>query len=360
MLPVLGPGDGVLIVRLGAVGDVVRTLPCVAALRDRFPTIRLAWLVERASRALLPTAPWLDQVFEFPRREFSFRTLLSNPVRLSGLLQEFLSGLRGFQASLALDFQGTLKSSLLSFLSGAPYRLGFDRSGSREGSFILQTRRVTPSARRLNRVFKNLELLRPLGIQAPTPTFPFAPLEPSPKVSGFLDSLGDRARVAIHPGTSRRQAHKRWPEEYYSALVRELAAEGYAPILTWGPGEEEIVRWIAMGSGGCGVIAPSTDLTEMRSLLMGCRLFIGGDTGPMHLAWTHGVPVIALFGSTDPRINGPLGQGHRILAPAWAEGQPPPRRGDAEAMKRITPAQVVEAACELRIPAVALGDASRT
>jgi lipopolysaccharide heptosyltransferase I len=352
----LRPGDGVLIVRLGAVGDVIRTLPCTAALRRAFPDIRLGWLVERASRSLLPAAPWLDQVLEFPRRDLSAQTLVSDPLRLPEVLPEFLAALRGFQARLAIDFQGSLKSGLLSFLSGASHRLGFDRSGSREGSFVLYNRRVTPSSRRLNRVHKNLELLRPLGIQTGTPVFPFAALEPSPVVSRFLEALGEGARVAIHPGTSDRQAHKRWPEDRYATFVRTLASEGYKPILTWGPGEEGIVRSIESQSGGSAALAPSMNLAEMRSLLMGCRLFVGGDTGPMHLAWTHGVPVVALFGSTDPRINGPLGEGHRILAPAWVEGQAAPRRGDPETMKRITPDQVAAAARELLTPAHALGD----
>ena len=358
-LPDLRPGDGVLMIRLGAVGDVIRTLPCAAALRSAFPDIRLAWLVEPGSRSLLPAAPWLDDVIEFPRGQLSTRTILADPAGFPDLLPGFFASLRAFRPRLALDFQGSLKSGLLAFFSAAPVRLGFDRGGSREGSFIFYNRRARPSSPRLNRVFKNLELLRPLGIRPEKPVFPFPPSTPSPGVSRFLDSIGGRKRVAIHPGTSRKQAHKRWPEDHYATLARGLAAEGCAPILTWGPGEEEIVAAIASGSGGAGIIAPPMTLPEMRILLTGCRLFIGGDTGPMHLAWTHGIPVVALFGSTDPQINGPLGEGHRILAPAWGDGLPAPGRGDTESIKKIMPDQVLAAARELLAPDTVLPGAGR-
>ncbi len=355
----LRPGDGVLIVRLGAVGDVIRTLPCAAALRTAFPDLRLGWLVEPGSRSLLPAPPWLDEVFVFPRRQLSTLAMLSDPASFPDLLPDFFDSLKAFRPRLALDFQGSLKSGLLALFSGSPMRLGFDRSGSREGSFIFYNRRVAPSSSRLNRVYKNLELLQPLGIRPEKPVFPFAPADFSPGVSRFLDSLGGRTPVAIHPGTSQKQAHKRWPEAHYAVLARGLEAEGCAPILTWGPGEERIVEAIVSGSDGTGIMSPPMNLSEMRTLLTRCRLFVGGDTGPMHLAWTHGVPVVALFGSTDPRINGPLGEAHRILAPAWADGQPSPRRGDAESIKRITPDLVLSAARELLATARVLPEASR-
>ncbi|HEU5182907.1 MAG TPA: glycosyltransferase family 9 protein [Candidatus Polarisedimenticolia bacterium] len=356
----LRSGDGVLIVRLGAVGDVIRTLPSAAALRTAFPSVRLGWLVEPGSRSLLPAAPWLDEVFVFPRRRLSTRAMLSDPASFPDLLPDFLDSLRAFRPRLTLDFQGSLKSGLLTLFSGAPMRLGFDRRGSRECSFIFYNRRVAPSSPRLNRVYKNLELLQPLGIRPEKLVFPFAPANLSPGVFRFLDSLEGRSPIAIHPGTSRKQAHKRWPEANYAVLARYLAAEGCAPILTWGPGEEKIVEAIASGSHGAGIMAPPMDLPEMRNLLTRCRLFIGGDTGPMHLAWTHGVPVVALFGSTDPQINGPLGEARRILAPAWADGQPTPRRGDAESIRWITPDLVLAAARELlATPKIPLPEAGR-
>ena len=207
--------------------------------------------------------------------------------------------------------------------------------------------RVKPSSPRLNRVLKNLELIQPLKPRPGPLEFPFAQLEESQRISDFLTSLGSGRPIAIHPGTSLRQAHKRWPEERFAQVIQGLSAQGLIPILTWGPGELPMVERILSRSGGKGLLAPSTTLAEMRQLLMHCHLFIGGDTGPMHLAWTHGVPVLALFGSTDPEVNGPLGAQHRVLAPAWEAGRPSPRRGDPSPLREILPDRVLREALEL-------------
>jgi ADP-heptose:LPS heptosyltransferase len=340
-------GDGILMLRLGAVGDVIRTLPCLAALRKSFPGARLGWVVEAASSTLLPGKPWLDEVIIFPRKALGPAAFAKNSVRSFREMGTFFSGLRSFHPDFSLDFQGSAKSSLIAWSSRTPLRIGFSPAGSREGSFILNNSHVKPSSPRLNRVWKNLELLAPLGVSERSLEFHFPTLKTSARISRFLASLGPALPIAVHPGTSSRQSHKRWAEARYSQLVRGLAREGCCPILTWGPGEEAIVRNILSETGGAGLAAPSMTLPEMRQLLARCRLFIGGDTGPMHLAWTHGIPVVALFGSTDPSINGPLGEHCRILAPAWQPGRPHPRRGDPSPMQEISSAEVLRAAMEL-------------
>ena len=339
----LRQGDGVLLLRLGAVGDVVRTLPSLARLRESAPGIRIAWVVEPPSAPLLPRAPWLDEILVFPRKALQAPALARQSADGMRKLQAFLTAIRAFRPTLSIDFQGTAKSSLLGWLSGAPWRLGFDRAGSREGSFLLNNLRVHPSSERLNRVHKNLELLGPLHPAAAPLKFPFREEGPSDKVLGFLASLGEGTRVVLHAGTSRRQRHKQWPAENFARLAGSLAREGWVPVLTWGPGEEEMIREIRSLSGESSVPTPPLDVEEMRHVIAGCHLFVGADTGPMHLAWSQGIPVVALFGSTDPRINGPLGEGHRILAPAWENASPPPSRGDSAAIRRVEPEAVLQA-----------------
>src|SRR5206468_2138410 len=209
---------------------------CVAALRESFPQARLAWVVEPGSSSLLPGAPWLNEIVLFPRTALGAPALWRHPNQARKALGQFLSKLQGFRPALSLDFQGTAKSTLIGKFSGARRRLGFDRSGSRESSFLLNTIHVRPSSPRINRVFKNLELLAPLRVTAGPPKFPFPPVHPARRISDFLTSLGDRIPVAVHPGTSLRQAHKRWPEESFGQVVHGLAEEGWAPILTWDPG----------------------------------------------------------------------------------------------------------------------------
>jgi lipopolysaccharide heptosyltransferase I len=344
---VLKEGEGILLVRLGAVGDVVRTLPCLAVLRESAPGARLAWAVESPSAALLPGLPWLDEVFVFPRRNLHWDRLLSRPSKGFRAVRSFLAALRGFRPAAAIDFQGTAKSSMIARLSGAPLRLGFDWSGAREGSFLLSNVRIRPTSPHLNRIHKNLELVRPLAVPGGPLKFPFRQEEISEKLRRFLGPLEGRLRISIHPGTSRRQNHKQWPAENFSRVIASLAAKGFAPILTWGPGEEDLIRTIQEQSGNSGVPTPPLDLQEMRHVIARSHLFIGGDTGPMHLAWSQGVPVVALFGATDPRINGPLGEGHRILAPAWDGTRPAPVRGDRSTILQILPEDVVRETLDL-------------
>jgi len=340
-------GDGVLLVRLGAVGDVVRTLPCLAPLRRVATGVRLGWVVEAPSAALLPGRPWLDEVFIFPRGALRPARLLRKPVQGLRAFRDFIARVRAFRPGLSVDFQGSAKSSLIGWLSGAPLRLGFDRTGAREGSYLLSNIRIRPSSARLNRIQKNLELLRPVAPEGYPLEFPFRSDRPSEKVGGFLEAFGDRIRVAVHAGTSRRQNHKQWPAENYAHLVACFSREGWVPILTWGPGEEGLVSTIQALSGHSAVPTPPLDLEEMRQVIAACHLFVGGDTGPMHLAWSQGVPVVVLFGSTDPLINGPMGGGHRVIAPAWEGNRPPPVRGDRSAIRRIEPEAVMQAAFDL-------------
>jgi len=342
----LRDGDGVLLVRLGAVGDVVRTLPCLAALRRAAPAVRLGWAVEAPSAPLLPGHPWLDETFIFPRGALGTARLLREPSRGVGAFRDFLSRVRAFRPVLSIDFQGSTKSALLGRLSGSHFRLGFDRTGAREGSFLFSNIRVRPSSARINRVQKNLELLRPVAPSGGPLEFPFREKAPSEKVMAFLETLRERIRVIIHAGTSHRQNYKQWPPENFAKVVASFAREGWAPVLTWGPGEEGLTRRIQDLSGNGGVPTPPLDLEEMRHVIARCHLFVGGDTGPMHLAWSQGVPVVALFGSTDPSINGPLGEGHRVIAPAWEGNGPYPPRGDRSAIRRVDPGVVVKAALD--------------
>lgn len=356
----LHEGDGVLLVRLGAVGDVVRTLPCLARLREANPGLRLGWAVEAPSAPLLPGPPWLDQLFVFPRRDLGGDALLRRPGATLRSLTRFISKLRAFGPAVAVDFQGTLKSSLVAFCSGARVRLGFDRTGSREGSFLLSNLHVRPSSPRLNRVLKNLELVAPLARAELPLRFPFPVRSSSARIRAFVSSLGGRLRIVIHPGTSSRQRHKRWPEKSYARLLAMLAeVREIVPILTWGPGEESLVRRILDLSGGAAIAAPPTDLAELRELIACSHLFVGSDTGPMHLAWSQGIPVVAIFGATDPLVNGPLGDASRVVAPAWDGSAPFPPRGDREAIRGVEPGLVLETIRDLlaaggRLPSTAL------
>ena len=311
----LSRDDRLLLIRLGAVGDVLRTLPALHLIRRSFPTVHISWLVEDRSRELLEGHPEIDEVIRFPRREL--RAALARPRRLLALLGDLRRDLRGRRFSIAADFQGSFKSGLLSRLAGAPRRVGLAPGHAREISFLFSNVWVRPPSRTMNRVARNLLFAEALGargdeIETVLPERP----EDGQRAEAILRGLapGSEPLVVLSPGTSRLQRHKRWPAEHYARLAA-LLREGprAVPLLAWGPGEEETARGIVSSSAGTARLLPATGLRLLAALLRRVALFVGADTGPMHLAWGVGCPVVALFGPTDPRLNAPLGPDHVVL-----------------------------------------------
>jgi len=330
--------DRILIVRLGAVGDVLRTLPAVHLIRKAFPSLHLAWIVEDLSRDLLEGHPEIDEVIRFPRRELcdAVRSPLGMPARLAALRGE----LRRRRFTVALDFQGSLKSAALAFLSGAPRRIGFAPGHCRELSFLLTNEWVRPGSPRLNRVEKNCLLAEALGaggdeIEAILPERP----EEGREADSLIRSLNPRGSplVILSPGSSRLQPGKRWPAGNFGRLASLLAGSpGSLPLIVFGPGEEGLARNAVSESEGKAVLAPPTSLRLLAAILRRSALFVGADTGPMHLAWIVGCPVVALFGPTEPALNAPLGPGHAVLRAGRSTAAIGPEQA-YEAARRLLP-----------------------
>jgi lipopolysaccharide heptosyltransferase I len=310
----LGHGDRVLVIRLGAVGDVIRTLPALHRIRTTFPGVHLAWIVEDLSRDLLAGHPEIDEVIRFPRQEL--REAAARPGRLVTVITTLSRVLRERRFTVAIDFQGSLKSGFVALLSGASRRVGFAPGHTREMSFLFSNEWVRPRARRQNRVVRNLVLAEAIGavgndVEVILPERP----EDGRRAEVVLRGLdaGGAPVVVLSPGTSLRQRGKRWPAVSYTSLAVLIRQSGVIPLVVWGPGEEEVARSIVLGSHGAAALAPPTGLGLLAAILRRVSLFVGADTGPMHLAWGVGCPVVALFGPTDPRLNAPWGRGHIVL-----------------------------------------------
>jgi len=310
----LSASDRLLIVRLGAIGDVLRTLPAVHLIRTTFPKVHIAWLVEALSHDLLRGHPEIDELILFDRRAFGESR---GTIGLARHLGDVARDLRARRFGVVADFQGTFKSALLARLTGAPLRFGFAPGHCREMSFLLSNRWVRPQGRRLNRVDKNLSMADALGARGDSivMTLPESPEEARAAETLLLKVAPQgQAVVLMSAGTSRRQSHKRWPAGSYARVASLLRARLDAvPLICWGPGEESLAREVQAASNGLALIAPAIPLRELAALLRRSALFIGADTGPMHLAWGVGCPVVALFGPTDPALNGPLGRPHAVL-----------------------------------------------
>jgi len=312
----------ILIIRLSAIGDVLRTLPAVNAWRKHCPEARFTWLVEPAAASVLEGHLALDRVLIFERGLFS--GFLGSPKRFGSalrLLFILLSELRSGNFDLVVDFHGIFKSGLFTRLSGVSDRVGFARPDAKEGSHRFYTRHFRPSNPELNRVERALGLVNFLGVPVTGPvtyqlSITAAHQERAQASLGGIEKLGGAGPViALHPGSSPKTAYKRWPQNGYVGLINALVEKiGARVILTWGPGEREMVELIAGNLRVPVVVAKKTSsLLDLAAIFAACDLYVGGDTGPMHLAIAMSTPVVAIFGPTHPQVNAPYGAPYRIV-----------------------------------------------
>ncbi len=329
----------ILIVRLGAVGDIVRTLPAVHRIRLAWPDARIAWAVERGPHGLIEGHPLIDELFVLERREIVDALCRGRPAGLARI-NTFRRDLRDFAPDVSFDFQASLKSGVVAVLSGASVRWGFAGDTAREFSHLLANRRVPLGAERLHRVERALRLAAAAGAGR-GPVVADLALRPDELAAGrdrVRRLAGARPAVAIAPLTSHRQAWKRYPAERWTAVCRGLAEAGLALLAVGGPGEERELS--ALGDAAGGVLQPlgAAGLRELAGALAACDLLVSGDTGPMHIAWAAGTPVVAIYGPTDPVLNAPWGEGHVVLAPERRTG-----RKAADRFPGITPERIVDA-----------------
>ncbi|MEN8184304.1 MAG: glycosyltransferase family 9 protein [Myxococcota bacterium] len=338
--------------RLGAVGDVVRTLPAASALRRAYPDAHLAWLVEPGSESLLSAQPWLDEVIVFPRTRLRDSLRQGRWWQAAREIRELARLLRAGRFDLVADFHSILKSGLLSFATRAPRRVGYARPFGREGAWLFANQRVQVHPRRISRFERNRVLVEALGIQTPPAERPLT-VEPAAS-ERMARALGEGpAPLVIHPGTSDATRHKRYSASGYAALARALARDpGIPSIVTLGPARDDRVEAEAVvkAAEGAARLGPETSgLPDLAALFARCRLFAGADSGPLHVASLVGTPVVQILGPTDPVENAPYAgtPSRTVLVPVACH--PCGRRGCAAAtcMRVLPPERVIAAARQL-------------
>lgn len=305
-----GSGLSILVLRLGAMGDIVRTLPAVRLVRSGLPEARIAWAAWEPWTELLKGHPDIDRVVALPRSVL--REHARSPLAWPTLLRSVWtigSELRGLRAGLVLDFHGDARTGLLGRISGAPVRLGYDGHQQKEGNRFFTTLRVPAGPRRTPRLTRNLELVSALGLAAhPVPDAGLAiGLDDRSAAQEIVRNLvgGQVGYAVLNPGASRRQAYKKPPAPLFAAAADALSQRGLSPIVVHGPGEASDAVAVIEASHGMAKRAPSTTLKGLAALLCGARVFVGGDSGPLHLACGVGCPVVGLYGPTDPVVNTP-------------------------------------------------------
>jgi lipopolysaccharide heptosyltransferase I len=291
----------VLVVKLSAIGDVVHALPAVAALRRERPNLRITWVVERSAAAILRGAQCIDRLVEIDTRAWR-RQLLRRETQQA--IAARLGALRSEPIDVAIDFQGLLKSALVARASGARRRIGFATADLREPAsrvFLDEQVEVGGCAHVIE---KNLALVRHLGIAGSEP-YEFPIVVPDDDERDVASRVPGLPFAILNPGGG--WPTKLWPAERYGRLADLLfEREGLVSLVTFGPGEEALARRVAEASRD-GRAAPfPCSLLQFVALARRAALFVGGDTGPLHLAAAAGAPVVGVYGPTDPLRNGPF------------------------------------------------------
>ncbi|MFA5794513.1 MAG: glycosyltransferase family 9 protein [Candidatus Brocadiia bacterium] len=292
----------ILIIRLSAVGDVINTLPALRLLRKHYPNAHIGWAVEERAREILAGDLDINELIVFRRTRHAL-----SPGNIFSAVPAFIKALRHTDYDLALDFQGNLKSGLVSYLSRAKQRIGFAPPASKEYNYLFNNQTVPLPEQRINRIQKNLYLLRAIGIyETGLPKEPIINIENLIRVNSCPFVVPDRV-VVLHPGTSAFGAYKRWSSDRYAQLADRLINELKCQVLlSWGPGEKELVDGIAaMAKNKPIILDYSLTLKQLAMLLSKATLFIGSDSAPLHLANILRRPLIGLYGPKDPVVYGP-------------------------------------------------------
>jgi lipopolysaccharide heptosyltransferase II len=345
----------ILLVRLRLIGDVIFTTPAIRAIRRRYPDAHIAYIVEEEAAQIVLRNPHLDEVIvaRSPRAARRWRADLA-----------LIRRLRRERFDLAIDFHGGPRSSLFTWLSGAPTRIGYNVKGR---SWMYTT--VVPRPRALrprHSVESQWDVLLPLGIAPPNresdPTEMVDDPDAVASVSRRLAGAGvesAHALVVIH--VSAGNPFRRWPAASFVELICRLVSADpmRRVVVTSGPSDAAAATSIAndararLASGlrdavlQCGEF----NLAELRALVARAALYIGGDSGPLHVAGTTGVPIVGLYGPTLPVRSEPY-RGASFISVAADAGTLPCRPcdqracepGDFRCLTGISPEAVAAAA----------------
>lgn len=304
----------ILVIRLGAMGDIIHTLPAVASLKRSFPEWRLRWVVARKWAALLEGNPNVDEIVPFERSGIS---------ALAGSWRR----LRRARPELAIDFQGLIQSALVGWVSRPKNYFGLDKSLARErlaASFY--TRRVV--AKGPHRVERNLQLAAAAGAGNLT----MSSWLPQGRPEGQLPA-GPFVLANPFAGWTSKQ----WPIASYEALAERLKDQGVALVANVPPGREHELATLTHVRVHVSGIGGLIDATRRATAV------VGVDSGPLHLAAALGKPGVSLFGPTDPAQTGPFGSRMTVLRAQDAETTYKRDREIHASMKDLTVDQVANA-----------------
>ena len=335
----------ILIIKLSAIGDVIHALPVAHALKNTYPDCRITWIVEKAAYELLTNNPYIDEVLLFDKPQYK---------SVSGLMvhgYQLMQQLREKEFDVAVDLQGLAKSAAISLLSGAKEKWVY--CNARELShWVGQV--ICGQHAQGHVVDRYLDVAAHMGCSVTPVAFPIS----------FTEAEEIRARSrGAHAGLKEGNPYvilvlganwpnKRWPARHFALLADALYNGGLIPVLAGSNSDDFLAEEVtALASIPPINLVGKTTLKEAAYLLKQAQVVVGGDTGPMHLAVAVGTPVVALFGPTDPKRNGPYYKQQAEVITVDYECQGCWKRScikNIECMAQILPEQVYEAILKLR------------
>lgn len=289
----------ILIIKPSALGDIVHTLPFLAAVRATFPAAEIHWVVARGLHTFLEGHPMINRLWIMDKERWKeisrFREIIPE-------INTFRKALAEEHFDVSIDLSGLLRSGLITFAAGARYKLGF--ADSDEGSPLFYTHKVE-GGRQIHAIDRYLKLAALMGCDTSQVSHP---MPPYPADSPLLSSLPEHFCI-IAPSAGKEA--NRWPADRFGALAAGLPLRS---IIISNKADAAVAEAVVAASKGMALnLSGQTGLKELVALIARAQFFISNDTGPMHIAAALGIPVFAIFGPANPIRTGPYGTIHTVI-----------------------------------------------
>lgn len=325
---------------MSSLGDVIHTLPFSAELRKLYPKARISWLVHPQFSGFLPDPPTIDSIIYFDKVAFNKMGILQK----IKFLRKFRQELHAEKFDLVIDMQGLFKSAIVAALTGCPNRIGYCEM--REGSGLV-SRAICGSHSEDHVIERYLDVARYLGADIKEIEFPLPDLtkeEQNVRKKLAEKRFDSHEYVVFVPGA--RWETKEWPPKHYAELADRITEDGTYVVLAGGPDEKGKAALIEAAAETDKIIdlTGQTSLKELAAVIKGCKVFISGDTGPLHFAAALKKPLIAMYGPTKADRTGPYGSDKAtvIITPAPCAGCLKKHCDDWHCMGDITPDMVYQ------------------